>query len=145
MFAGRRKTKAVAVTNANKMKMKQETHEENSSYDSPQRKGSKVEFQGKLSHASVISSSSKITRFFQPQVPTSPLQDTKIAPTNSVPVIGRTSPRRHASTMSVLQQANGEIFAYIIIKYVMLQMSMAIESGVLKVCLFFFLQCSRYY
>lgn len=109
MVRGRRKTKTAAVTNAGKMKMKQETHEENRLYNSPQRKGSKVEFQGKLSHASVISPSSKITRFFQPQVPTSPLQDTKITPTNPVPVIGRTSPRRHASTMSVLQQANGII------------------------------------
>lgn len=72
----------------------------------------KREFQGKLSH-NPTSPSARITRFFPPQVPKS--LDTsgdgsgdELTATAGPVIVGRTSPRRHASTMSVLQQANSE-------------------------------------
>ncbi|XP_054279776.1 histone-lysine N-methyltransferase PR-Set7 isoform X2 [Macrosteles quadrilineatus] len=57
----------------------------------------KRQFQGKLSHNPT--SPAPITRFFPPQVPKAE------QPSPQIPVvIGRTSPRRHASTICVLQQ-----------------------------------------
>lgn len=60
---------------------------------------SKKEFQGKLSH-NPTSPSERTTSVFELRMPNCP-QAMQV-------VIGRTSPRRHASTISVLQQANSK-------------------------------------
>lgn len=94
IFSGKRKTKVV-------------TNERISTEEDDEGKLSKTEFQGKLSH-NPTSPSARITRFFSPQVPKS-LSDSQPTTPQAMPVvIGRTSPRRHASTMSVLQQANSK-------------------------------------
>lgn len=94
MFSGKRKTKVV-------------TNKRVSTEEDDEGKLSKTEFQGKLSH-NPTSPSGRITRFFSPQVPKS-LSDSEPTTPQAMPVvIGRTSPRRHASTMSVLQQANSK-------------------------------------
>ncbi|XP_046682661.1 histone-lysine N-methyltransferase PR-Set7 isoform X2 [Homalodisca vitripennis] len=92
MVRGRRKTKTVN----NKCKVSSEGEDGGNA--------SKSEFQGKLSHNPT--SPARITRFFPPQVPKTVSSCQPLSPPAMPIVIGRTSPRRHASTMSVLQQAN---------------------------------------
>ncbi|KAG8316945.1 hypothetical protein J6590_037290 [Homalodisca vitripennis] len=65
---------------------------------------SKSEFQGKLSHNPT--SPARITRFFPPQVPKTVSSCQPLSPPAMPIVIGRTSPRRHASTMSLLKSNN---------------------------------------
>lgn len=114
MFSGKRKTKVV-------------TNKQVSTYEDDEGKLSKTEFQGKLSH-NPTSPSARITRFFSPQVPKS-LSDNQPTTPQAMPVvIGRTSPRRHASTMSVLQQANSKYLFHTLITFMFYVWSVIVKN-----------------